>query len=76
MALIIPFLLFSCKDRFDEHYEVPEWLKGSAWETLEELGNYSIFLEGVQLAGFKQILEGKSIVTVMAPNDDAFRTYL
>ncbi|WP_170154481.1 fasciclin domain-containing protein [Mangrovibacterium diazotrophicum] len=60
----------------DKHYESPDWLKGSAWEVLEGQGDYSIFLEGAELAGFKPILEGKSLVTVMAPNDEAFATYL
>jgi len=41
--VVLPFLFFSCKDRFDEHFEVPEWLKGSAWEVLENDGNYTIF---------------------------------
>ena len=43
--LLVPFMLLSCKDRFDEHYEVPGWLKGSIWATLEQDGNYSIFLD-------------------------------
>jgi uncharacterized surface protein with fasciclin (FAS1) repeats len=59
-----------------EHYEVPEWLKGSTWEVLETDGNYSIFLEGAELAGFKPILQGKNILTVMAPDDTAFSKYL
>jgi len=76
IALVLPLMLFSCKDRFDEHYEVPDWLRGSAWETLEERGNYSIFLEGIELAGYKPIMEGKNILTVMAPDDHAFSSYL
>jgi uncharacterized surface protein with fasciclin (FAS1) repeats len=60
----------------DEHYKIPGWLKGSAWEVLEDRGNFSIFLRGVELSGFKPIVEGKSILTVMAPDDDAFRVYL
>jgi uncharacterized surface protein with fasciclin (FAS1) repeats len=59
----------------DEHYEIPGWLKGSAWEVLDARGDYSIFLKGAELAGFKPILEGKSLATVMAPNDSAFKAY-
>ena len=71
-------MLTSCQDDWsgDEHYQVPEWLKGNAYEVLEKDGNYSIFLEGIDSAGFKPMVTGKSILTVMAPNDDAFRTYL
>ena len=69
-------MLTSCQDDWsgDEHYQVPEWLKGNAYEVLEKDGNYSIFLEGIDLAGFKPMVTGKSILTEMAPNDDAIRT--
>jgi len=59
-----------------EHYEAPTWLEGSAWQVLEERGDYTIFLQGAELAGFKPIMEGKSLVTVMAPNDEALTNYL
>lgn len=78
-VLLLPFLLFSCEDKMEEHYEKPAWLKGSAWEVLssdEYGGKYSIFLEAVDLAGFRPILEGKGIATVMAPDNDAFTAYL
>lgn len=70
--------LTSCQDEWsgDEHYQIPDWLKGNAYEVLEKDGNYSIFLEAIDLAGYKPIVKGKSILTVMAPDDDAFRTYL
>ena len=29
--LFMPFFISSCTDKIDEHYEEPEWLKGSAW---------------------------------------------
>ena len=74
--LFMPFFISSCTDKIDEHYEEPEWLKGSAWEVLEDRGNYSLFLQAVELAGFKPIMEGKSILTVMAPDDTAFSAYL
>lgn len=32
----IPFFLWSCEDKMDEHYEVPGWVKGSAWELLSD----------------------------------------
>ncbi len=73
MCLLI---MASCQDQMDEHYEAPDWLKGSAWDVLEARGNYSIFLDGADLAGFKPVLQGKSLVTVMAPNDSVFTQYL
>ena len=53
-------------------------MAGSEWEVLSsgEHGNYSIFLEGADIAGFTNMLKGRSIMTVMAPDDEAFQTYL
>ncbi len=74
----LPLLLLSCEDKMDEHYEVPGWVADNAWEVLSsgEHGNYSIFLRGLEISGYKQMLEGKSILTVMAPDDTAFQAYL
>jgi len=58
------------------YYQEPDWLKGSIYEVLQERGDYSIFLKGIELAGFKSIVNGKSILTVMAPTDSAFNAYL
>lgn len=76
--LLIPFLTVSCEDKMDEHYDVPDWVPASAWEVLEsgEHGNFSMFLEGTELAGFKPMLEGKNLLTVMAPDNEAFSNYL
>lgn len=76
--LCIPLLTLSCEDKMDEHYEIPDWVADNAWEVLSsgEHGNYSIFLQGIEIAGYKQMLEGKSILTIMAPDDTAFQAYL
>jgi uncharacterized surface protein with fasciclin (FAS1) repeats len=73
--LALPWLFSSCEN-MDDHYGIPGWLKGSAYEVLESKGNYSIFLEGVKKAGYESIVDGKSILTVMAPSDSAFTVYL
>ncbi|WP_200978997.1 fasciclin domain-containing protein [Echinicola sp. 20G] len=70
-------LLFACREvGWEEHYERPEWLKGNAWELLENRGEFSIFLAAVDKAGFRSLVEGKGIVTVLAPSDEAFEKYL
>lgn len=77
LSLLTLVLLFSCEDKMDEHYKVPDWLKGSVWDVLSNNNEqYSIFQEGIELAGFKPIVEGKASMTVMAPNDAAFKIYL
>ena len=35
-----------------------------------------MFLEAAELSGFRPVLDGKSIATVMAPDNDAFADYL
>jgi len=76
IALLLPSV-FSCRRiADDEHYAIPAWLKGSAWEVLENDGNYSSFLKAIDLTGYKPIVSGKSILTVMAPDDKAFSDYL
>lgn len=73
--LVLPMFFGACESKLDEHYESPSWLKGSTWEILESEGNYSIFLAGIKRANYEQIVAGKNILTIMAPNDDAFKKY-
>ena len=67
----------SCQD-LDEYYEDSANLGGggSIYKTLTDEGNYGIFLKGAEIADYKPILDGKSILTVMAPDDDAMTQYL
>ena len=73
--LACSFALSSCSD-MDEYFETPDWIRGSIYEELAADGNYGIFLKGVDLAGFQPILSGKSILTVMAPTDEAMSAYI
>lgn len=76
-ALVLSSLAFAaCEDKMDEYYEVPSWIGGTIYEDLQSSGNYDIFLKGVDMSGFRTILNGKSILTVMAPDDQAMSTYL
>lgn len=78
LFMLAPCLFFSCSDKLenDDHYKVPSWLKGNAYEVLRKEGNYSIFLHGIDLTGNNGIVAGKSIVTVAAPNDETFTNFL
>ena len=44
-----------------------------AYQQLQKDGSYTIFLQGVDLAGFTDIVDGKNLMTVMAPDDEAFQ---
>ncbi|MBQ8360821.1 MAG: fasciclin [Bacteroidaceae bacterium] len=75
--LSLPLALCSCEDEMtdDPHYK-PQVRTGSAYQQLQEDGKYTIFLQGVDLAGFTGIVDGKNLMTVMAPDDVAFQKYL
>ena len=75
LLLLSAMLSLSCSD-MDEYFETPDWIQGSIYEKLEAEGQYSQFLKGADRAGFKPILDGKSILTVMVPNDAAMTSYL
>ena len=74
--LFASLILFSCEDKMKEHYEEPPWLEGSAIEYLQGKGNYTIFLDALEKTDFSSIVGGTGLITVMAPDDDAFTTYL
>lgn len=68
--------LTSCVTELEKYYETPDWLKGNSWEVLEKKGNFSLFLSAVERTSFKDLVQGKGIITVMAPTDSAFQVYL
>lgn len=71
------FLFSSCEDTWEKEGVDPGALhKGFAYDVLKERGNYSMFLEAVDKAGYNSLLKGKGLVTVMAPNDESFQAYL
>ena len=76
-ALIACTFAVSCQDiADDDHYKSPDWLKGNAWEVMESEGNHSMFLRAIELSGYKPIVNGQSVLTVMAPDDNAWQQFL
>lgn len=69
-------LLTSCVNELDKYYETPDWLKGNSWEVLEKNGNFKLFLSAVERTSYKDLVQGKGIITVMAPTDSAFQAYM
>ncbi len=68
----------ACKEDIadTDHYKSPDWLKGNAYEVLQSDGNHTQFLKAVDLSGYQSIVNGHSILTVMAPDDAAFTAFL
>jgi len=66
--------MFGCSPNQDR-YGIPPWLGGSSIETLKGLGNYTIFLKLMDMAGQTSTIE-KTLNTMFVPNDSAFNIYL
>lgn len=76
VLLLFGVMLWSCDTALEEYYRQPDWLKGNAWEVLSSKGNFSLFLKAVEKSSYRDLVQGKGIVTVMAPDDEAFKSYL
>lgn len=75
--LLLATAFVSCQDiADDDHYAPPSWLKGNAWEVLEKQGNYTNFLKAIELTGNKPIVNGQNLMTVMAADDNAWKSFL
>lgn len=68
-------VLASCSD-MDEYFKVRSGMSGSVYEELSADGQHTQFLKGADMAGYTKLLEGNSILTVMAPDDEAMTKYL
>lgn len=77
ILLSVVFLLLSCEDTWEKRGVSGDNLhKGFAYDILQERGNYTIFLAAVDKAGYSNLLKGKGLATVFAPDDEAFKAYL
>jgi len=43
---------------------------------LDQKGNFKLFLSAVERTTYKDLVQGKGVITVMAPTDSAFQVYL
>lgn len=76
LAIIFSVVIFGitgCNDH-QERYEDPPWLGGSSIETLQERGNYTIFLRLMERADYADPIE-KQLFTLFVPDDAAFEEY-
>lgn len=75
LIFLIILGLLGCKDEFKRYYE-----KGINQkliiQVLEEEGDYTLFLDALDLLGYKEILSSSGLFTVLAVNDTDFRKYM
>ena len=71
------YLLTSCQQDLadSDHYKAPDFLVGNAIEVLQNDGNYSTFLRGIELIGYNDVVS-THLLTVLAPTDEAFQRFL
>jgi uncharacterized surface protein with fasciclin (FAS1) repeats len=72
-TVVLFFGLSGCSDH-QTRYEDPPWLGGSNIETLQERGNYTIFLKLMEKANYTEPIT-KQLFTLFAPDDEAFTKY-
>lgn len=73
VLVIMLFGVFGCSKNQDR-YEDPPWLGGSSIETLQDRGNYTIYLRLMDMAEYT-IPITKQLFTLFVPSDEAFNTY-
>ncbi len=71
--LLISLLFNQCNDPH-ARYEDPPWLGGTNIETLEKEGDFSIFLDLMDLSEYRTSIENQ-LFTLFVPNDSAFEAY-
>lgn len=74
-ALILVFVLFSCKkDEFDK-YERPDWLAGKVYSQIQVNDSLKTFAKCLELTGYDSIINISGSYTIFAPTDEAFQLY-
>lgn len=81
IVLLILFvnLLFlsSCNDDWNNRIpETSSLQKGFTNEILQKRGNFTIFLDAMEKAGYGDLIQGKGLSTIFAPTDNVFKRYL
>jgi hypothetical protein len=76
LCLSFLVLLFGCSKDFDDYYARPSSLADPIYQQLEARGNFTSLLKLIDKANYTYTLSSGGYWTLLAPNDDAFKTYL
>ena len=78
LAIAVPLMVQSCAEKLQSYMgdTRPANSLGSIRDLLEEKGGYTQFLKGVELTGFDRLVSGGGLITVLAPDDEAFGKFL
>jgi uncharacterized surface protein with fasciclin (FAS1) repeats len=76
-SIFLALLVFiSCENEMEKYYERPSSLDPPIYKQLQESGRFTLFLQCVDLAGYKDVLDRTGYLTVFCPNDSAFNAWL
>ncbi len=70
------FLFTMCNKNKDEYFAEPDWLKKPLYEVLQNEGNFTSYLSCLDRTLYAPQIKEGGFFTLMAPNDEAFATYL
>lgn len=75
--LFIGFFILSCEDQMEKNpkYERPKSLQGKVYDVIKSTPELSVFAECIEKAGLKNLINSSGLYTVMAPTNDAFKSY-
>lgn len=72
---LLPLLLLAGCKKDENIHDEPDLSQKNIYQNLTENGNYTLFLEGIKIAGYENLLKAKK-EAVFVPNDEAFRRYM
>lgn len=77
LIFTVPLLLFSCKDWWPYNRDaVKKAPKGTIYQNLVAKGNFSLFLQAIDITGYKVAVNESELLTVFAPTNEAFSAFL
>lgn len=68
--------LVGCQGDIDAYDEAPDWLRGNAYQYMKADGNFTLFLQAIDMTGYTNMVDGKGLCTVFAPDDAAFKAWM
>ncbi len=73
----VSLAFFGCKDWWPYGREgATKISKGSIYKNLQDRGDYGLFLQALDITGYKKAVNESDLLTVFAPNNAAFRDYM
>ena len=60
--------LAACQSEMDKYYEIPDWLKGNAYEVMKDKGTFSTFMKAVERSSYADLVKLRYPLIVSGKN--------